>query len=130
MNTAFVQSVPGRTCALCARYARAGALFAIRVREMCRQLARTWKCSLEDAARRARYAFLDETALRCGATKIALGHQMEDQAETLLLHLTRGCGLEGLAAMRPLQGNRVRPLLGVHRQELRLYLTAREILLA
>lgn len=92
------------------------------------QLARTWKCSLEDAARRARYVFLDETALRCGATKIALGHQMEDQAETLLLHLTRGCGLEGLAAMRPLQGNRVRPLLGVHRQELRLYLTAREIL--
>lgn len=37
------------------------------------QLARTWKCSLEDAARRARYAFLDETALRCGATKIGAG---------------------------------------------------------
>lgn len=90
-------------------------------------LSAEWKCSLEDAARRARYAFLDETATACGAAKIALAHQMEDQAETLLLHLTHGCGLDGLAGMRPRQGNRIRPLLAVGREELRAYLRAREI---
>lgn len=63
-------------------------------------LARAWRASLEDAARRARYAFLEEAAARCGADKIALAHQREDQAETLLLHLAHGCGPEGLAAMR------------------------------
>src|SRR5699024_4740479 len=55
-------------------------------------LARAWRASLEDAARRARYAFLEEAAARCSADKIALAHQREDQAETLLLHLAHGCG--------------------------------------
>ncbi len=87
------------------------------------RLAHQWKCSLEDAARRARYAFLEDTAERIGACRIALAHQMEDQAETLLLHLVRGCGLDGLAGMRPLSGIRARPLLGVSRQEIVDYLT-------
>lgn len=88
-------------------------------------LARAWRASLEDAARRARYAFLEEAAARCGADKIALAHQREDQAETLLLHLAHGCGPEGLAAMRPLSGNRIRPLLGVSRAALEAYVSAR-----
>lgn len=106
------------------------------VREVCRargipchtgaedvpNLAARAKCSLEDAARRARYAFLDETAARRGAQKIALAHQMEDQAETVLLHLLHGSGVTGLSGMRARQGNRVRPLLDVRRDELRAYL--------
>ena len=91
------------------------------------RLAVEWRCSLEDAARRARYAFLDETAAACGADCIALAHQLEDQAETVLLHLAHGCGLEGLSGMRMRQGNRVRPLLDVKREALRDYLRARDI---
>lgn len=90
-------------------------------------LAARWKCSLEDAARRARYAFLDETAAKCGAAKIVLAHQREDQAETVLLHLTHGCGLDGLSGMKYRQGNRIRPLLDVNRETLRGYLRARGI---
>lgn len=90
-------------------------------------LARTWHCSMEDAARRARYAFLENTAFTVGAAKIALAHQMEDQAETLLLHLIHGAGLRGLSGMRPIQGNRIRPLLDVPRATLEAYLTAQAI---
>lgn len=81
-----------------------------------------WRCSMEEAARRARYAFFEETAALCGARFIALAHQQEDQAETLLLHLVHGAGLQGLSAMRARQGNRIRPLLGVPRRALEAYL--------
>jgi tRNA(Ile)-lysidine synthase len=69
----------------------------------------------EDAARRLRYAFLEETVAEAGSETIALGHTGDDQAETVLLHLIRGAGLEGLAAMRVREGLRFRPLLGVWR---------------
>ena len=69
----------------------------------------------EDAARRARYAFLRRTATACGASAIATGHTRDDQAETVLLHLTRGSGLAGLAAMRPSREGVVRPLLTIGR---------------
>ena len=85
-------------------------------------MARVWRCGMEDAARRCRYAFLEESAAAVGAGKIALAHQQEDQAETLLLHLVHGCGLDGLAGMRPVQGNRIRPLLDISRAVLEAYL--------
>ena len=69
----------------------------------------------EDAARRARYAFLRRAAAACGASGIATGHTRDDQAETVLLHLTRGSGLTGLAAMRPSRDGVVRPLLTLGR---------------
>ena len=64
-------------------------------------LARTWKLGLEAAARRARYTFLAEVAGRAGATRVATGHNRDDQAETLLLHVIRGAGLAGLRGMLP-----------------------------
>ena len=84
------------------------------------------KTGLEDAARAVRYAFLEGERERTGARWVALGHQMEDQAETLLLHMARGCGLAGLVGMRPVQGYLLRPLLDVHRAELADYLAALE----
>ena len=71
----------------------------------------------EDAARRLRHAFLEEVAAGAGAETIALGHTADDQAETVLLHLIRGSGLEGLAAMSAREGMRFRPLLSVWRAE-------------
>ncbi|MDE3230057.1 MAG: tRNA lysidine(34) synthetase TilS, partial [Chloroflexota bacterium] len=73
--------------------------------------AKARRLSPEDAARRLRYTFLRRVAGEVGAARIALGHTLDDQAETVLLHLLRGSGLDGLAGMRPLRGDLARPLL-------------------
>lgn len=81
--------------------------------------------SLESAARRLRYAALEEAARRMGATVVATGHTVDDQAETVLLRLFRGAALRGAGAIRPRRGMFVRPLLDCRRAELREYLRAR-----
>jgi tRNA(Ile)-lysidine synthetase-like protein len=58
--------------------------------------------NVEAAARQARYAFLARVAAQIGATMIATGHTLDDQAETILMHLLRGTGLAGLRGMRPM----------------------------
>ncbi|MGE0444310.1 MAG: tRNA lysidine(34) synthetase TilS [Vicinamibacterales bacterium] len=85
--------------------------------------ARSQGRSLEDAARRERYAFLDRAAAELGADVIAVGHTRDDQAETFLLKLMRGAGLAGLAGVYPRRGRIVRPLLDTSRADLRTYLT-------
>lgn len=71
----------------------------------------------EDEARRARYGFLERVAAERRATAVATGHTRDDQAETVLLHLARGSGIAGLAAMRPSREGVVRPLLCIGRTE-------------
>src|SRR2546422_6924775 len=77
----------------------------------------------ENAARGARYAFLRQTAADTNSTAIALGHTKDDQVETLLLHLLRGSGSKGLAAMRRRDGDLARPLLDIARHEIEAYLS-------
>lgn len=67
---------------------------------------------LEAAAREARYAFL-----RSLPGKIATAHTATDNAETVLLHLVRGTGLKGLGGVMPVNGNVIRPMLSVTREE-------------
>ncbi|MBE9506642.1 MAG: tRNA lysidine(34) synthetase TilS [Chloroflexi bacterium] len=64
-------------------------------------LAREHKLAFEEAARRVRYAFLARVAGEAGAGKIAVGHNADDQAETVLMHFLRGAGLAGLRGMLP-----------------------------
>lgn len=91
-----------------------------------RGLAARARLSIEDAARRLRYAFLARTAGAVGADRIAVGHTEDDQAETVLFRLVRGAGLPGLAGIYPRRDDRVvRPLIGVSRTELREYLSVR-----
>jgi tRNA(Ile)-lysidine synthase len=84
--------------------------------------ARRQKRSLEDAARRLRYAFLDRAADDLGADVIATAHTRDDQAETFLLRILRGAGTRGLSGVRPRRGRVIRPLLDTSRAELRAYL--------
>jgi tRNA(Ile)-lysidine synthetase-like protein len=67
-------------------------------------LARAGRQNLHAAARVARYAFLAEVARAAGAQAVAVAHHAGDQAETVLLHLLRGAGAEGLRGMRPAVG--------------------------
>ena len=84
------------------------------------------KRSLEEAAREARLDFLFKTAKRIKADKIALGHTKDDQAETVLMRLIRGAGLEGLRSILPKRNIRgfivIRPLIEVTRDEIVKYL--------
>jgi tRNA(Ile)-lysidine synthase len=79
--------------------------------------------SVEDAARRIRYNFLESSADALGADRIAVGHTQDDQAETFLLKLMRGAGLTGLAGIYPQRGRVIRPLLDVSRADLRSHLS-------
>lgn len=93
----------------------------------CSAYARRYKLSLEDAARRLRYGFLQQLAQRIGAARIAVGHTREDQVETLLLNILRGTGLAGLTGMKTerkigTEGLRlIRPLLKTSRKALERY---------
>lgn len=81
---------------------------------------RRW--NLEDAGRRLRYAFFERLVKEGRATRIAVAHTADDQAETVLAHLIRGTGPTGLAGIYPIINSIVRPLLGVRREETRAYL--------
>ncbi|HYS27406.1 MAG TPA: tRNA lysidine(34) synthetase TilS, partial [Vicinamibacterales bacterium] len=87
--------------------------------------ARGRNLSIEDAARRIRYDFMEQAADPLGADRIAVGHTQDDQAETFLLKLIRGAGLTGLAGIHPRRGRVVRPLLDISRADLRRYLAGR-----
>ena len=89
--------------------------------------ARARHLSLEEAARGLRYRFLAGAAHEAGCQAVAVGHTRDDQAETVLLHLLRGSGLRGLAAMAPSSAwplpaehdapRLIRPLLGLSRAD-------------
>jgi tRNA(Ile)-lysidine synthase len=84
--------------------------------------------SLEERARDARYSFLEKIRVKHGAQKIALGHNLNDQAETVLMRLLRGSGQAGLAGIPPVRDSRIiRPLIEVSRDEIMQYIEARAL---
>lgn len=87
------------------------------------------KGNLMDAARRARMRLIAAWAWGHGIDHVALGHTQDDQAETFLMRLARGSGVDGLAAMAPRREALgviwERPLIDMRRAELRDFLTAR-----
>ncbi len=109
-------------------WARRHAILLVSGKVDVRAHAEARKLNLEEAGRELRYRFLRREAERLAATKIATGHTMNDQAETVLMRLMRGTGLTGLAGIPPIQAGRpcpvVRPLLGLTRPALLAYLEA------
>ena len=96
-----------------------------------REDAETWcrihKRSLEDGCRELRYDFFKSLCDQYGYTEIVTAHHADDQAETLLFHLSRGCGLEGIRGMRPRNGKVIRPLLPFPRRVLEAWLSTNAI---
>ena len=78
--------------------------------------------SVEEGARILRYRFLAETAEAEGLALTATGHHAGDNAETVLMNLIRGCGLNGLTGIPERRGDIVRPMLNVTRREIGDYL--------
>lgn len=96
--------------------------------------ARERGLGIEDAARRVRYRLLEEVARSHGAAAVVTGHNLDDQAETVVMRILRGCGLTGLAgikASRPISAgseiNLCRPMLQVNRAEILSYLAGRNL---
>ncbi len=79
------------------------------------------KGSAQEIARNERYFFLERTCRSHGCSKIALGHHLNDQAETVLHNLLRGSGPEGLGGMLPKQGKYIRPFLNISRGDIKQY---------
>lgn len=78
--------------------------------------------SIEMAARELRYKWFHQLLHDLQLTTLCVGHHRDDQVETILLNLTRGTGPKGLMGIHPRQGQVVRPLLCVSRQEVLDYL--------
>ncbi|MCD7901704.1 MAG: tRNA lysidine(34) synthetase TilS [Bacteroides sp.] len=106
------------------------------VRQLCSQLktelhiihfqtneyAEKQKISIEMAARELRYNWFAELKDKTNANVIAVAHHQDDSAETILLNLIRGTGINGLRGIRPKNGDIVRPLLCITRNEITDYL--------
>lgn len=89
--------------------------------------AKLKKESLQEYARTARYQALEQMVLDQKATKLVLGHTADDQAETVLMWMLRGCGTGGLGGIPPKRGMHVvRPLLDIHRSEIVAYLEEKQ----
>lgn len=92
-----------------------------------RALAASEGLSVEEAARKLRYAFLEETADREQCCAILTAHHADDNAETVLLNLIRGTGSAGLAGIPQVRGNIYRPFLRTGREQLAAYAAAHGI---
>ncbi|MCL2526900.1 MAG: tRNA lysidine(34) synthetase TilS [Defluviitaleaceae bacterium] len=79
------------------------------------------KLGIEEAGRNIRYKYLHQSLKTFDAQKIAVGHNQDDNAETILLNLFRGTGLKGLCGIPPVNGSIIRPLIGVSRKEIEAY---------
>jgi len=91
-------------------------------------LAKKTRGSREEVARNARYAFLERVRKKHKAQKIALGHNLNDQAETILMRLLRGSGPSGLTGIPPCRdGSIIRPLIEIERPEIENYLKKKKL---
>ena len=119
---------------LCARLEIPLSVEHIRVPDLAKALGQ----GTEETAREERYRIFLETALKTGANKVAVAHNLNDQAETVLWNLTRGSSLRGLGGIRPVRslGKKggegreiflIRPLIGTRRREIESFLMEKGI---
>ncbi|NTU43638.1 MAG: tRNA lysidine(34) synthetase TilS [Nitrospirales bacterium] len=85
------------------------------------------KMNKQEAARELRYQALRAIASEAGASRIGLGHNADDQAETVIMRLIRGAGPSGLSGIPPVRGEIIRPLIETRREDIVAFLGEREI---
>ncbi len=90
-----------------------------------REYAALHKVSIEMAARKLRYSWFEQLRRDIDAAAICVAHHRDDSVETFLINLLRGTGIHGLTGIRPANGNIIRPLLCVDRNQIVDYLAAR-----
>ena len=87
-----------------------------------KKLANTNKISTEEAGRNARYDFFEEVLKKTGSNKIATAHNLNDNAETVLMNLLRGSGVSGLKGIEKIRdGKFIRPIIECKRSEIEQY---------
>lgn len=92
-----------------------------------KEIAKEYKLSQEEAGRKVRYETFQKILLKYKANKIAVAHNSNDRAETMLFHLFRGSGLAGLSSILPVRDHIIRPLLCLKREEIEEYLKVQNI---
>ena len=86
------------------------------------EIAKEQKIGTEDAGRRIRYEFFEETLKNTNSNKIATAHTKNDNAETVLMNLLRGSGVSGLKGIKPIRENKfIKPLIDISREEIEEY---------
>lgn len=86
-----------------------------------KMIAEKEKKGLEETGRKVRYAFFDEILEKTGSNKIAIAHNENDNAETILMNIFRGSGLTGIKGIEPKNGKYIRPLINSKREEIEEY---------
>lgn len=84
-------------------------------------ISKNEKRSTEEVAREIRYSFFEEVLNKVDGNKIAVAHNKNDNAETVILNLIRGCGMDGLIGIEGKSENLIRPLIDVDRSEIEKY---------
>lgn len=91
------------------------------------KMANNNKIGIEEAGRKARYDFFNEILERTNAQKIAIAHNKNDKVETVLMHIIRGSGINGLKGIEAKRGKYIRPLIECERNEIEEYCTEKKM---
>ncbi len=89
--------------------------------------AKEKRITAEEAGRELRYGFFRDILKQQGGGKIAVAHNKNDQAETLLLRIMRGTGIDGLKGMEFIAGDVIRPILNITREDIETYINSNSI---
>ncbi len=93
----------------------------------CRGIADEGGLSIEESARIGRYGIFNKLLDDNKVDKVALAHHLSDQAETILMHILRGAGLNGAVGMEPKRGQYIRPLLAVTKDDIIRYCSMEDV---
>ena len=91
------------------------------------KMANEEKKGVEEAGRKVRYNFFEEVMKKTGADKVAIAHNFNDNAETIIMNMLRGSGISGLKGIEPKRGIYIRPLIEVAREEIERYCEEQEL---
>ena len=85
------------------------------------KIANTNKIGTEEAGRNVRYEFFDEVLIKTNSNKIAIAHNKNDKIETIIMHILRGSGINGLKGIEPKREKYIRPLIECERNQIEEY---------